>query len=130
MMFIQIKKNKLITVLLILAGYISLFFGILGLFLPILPTTPFLLLSAYLFSKSSKKMYNWLNNNRYFGKYIKRYREGVGIPLKTKILSVSTLWITIIFSTYYFVDNFWIDFLLITIALIVSYHILSRPTYR
>ncbi len=132
-MFRKIKienQNSLTKLILIILGFLSLGLGILGLFVPILPTTPFLLLSAYLFSKSSRKMYIWINSNRVFGKYIKRYIEGLGIPLKTKILSISTLWITISISVYFFVHNFWLGILLILIAIAVSYHLLSKPTFK
>jgi len=132
-MFRKIKienQNSLTKLILIILGFLSLGLGILGLFVPILPTTPFLLLSAYLFSKSSRKMYIWINSNRVFGKYIKRYIEGLGIPLKTKILSISTLWITISISVYFFVHNFWLGILQILIAIAVSYHLLSKPTFK
>lgn len=61
--------------LFILLGFISLIFGIIGIVTPVLPTTPFILLSAYLFSKSSKKWHDFILNNKVFGKYIKDYQE-------------------------------------------------------
>ena len=69
--------------------------GILGIFIPVLPTTPFFLLAATLYAKSSKRFYDWLLSNRFFGKYIKNYREGKGITLKIKISTIALLWITI-----------------------------------
>ena len=64
------KLKKTITIIL---GFISIFLGVIGILLPILPTTPFILLSGYLFSKSSTKFHNWLINHKYLGKYIKNY---------------------------------------------------------
>ena len=61
--------------------------GIIGIFLPLLPTTPFLLLAAACYARSSKRFYNWLLNNKWFGNYIKNYRERKGIPLQIKIIS-------------------------------------------
>ncbi|ROL60853.1 DUF454 domain-containing protein [Bacteroidetes/Chlorobi group bacterium ChocPot_Mid] len=115
---------------LILLGTSSLILGVIGLFLPVLPTTPFLLLTAWLYAKSSQRLYHWLLNNKYFGDYIKRYREGLGIPLKTKIIGVSSLWITILTSAIFFVPLIILKIFLLIIAIAVTYHILSKPTYK
>jgi len=124
------EKITLKKFVLIALGSISLGLGILGLFVPVLPTTPFLLLTAWLYSKSSPTLYYWLLNNKYFGKYIKRYREGLGIPLKTKIIGVGSLWITILSSIIFFINILVVKILLLCIATAVTYHILSRPTYK
>jgi uncharacterized membrane protein YbaN (DUF454 family) len=79
--------RKPIKVLLITIGTFFIGVGIVGIFIPILPTTPFLLISAALYARSSKRFYNWLVYNKVFGRYIKDYREGKEIPLKVKILS-------------------------------------------
>ena len=81
--------NKYLRWLLISAGTVSVLLGILGIILPLLPTTPFLLLAAASYAKSSEKFYNWLINNRFFGNYIRNYREGKGIPLRVKISAIS-----------------------------------------
>ncbi|MFX1466888.1 MAG: YbaN family protein, partial [Promethearchaeota archaeon] len=91
-------RQKLIKGALVVTGTLSLALGIIGIFIPLLPTTPFLLLAAYCYARSSKKLYNWLMSNKWFGSYIRNYYEGNGIPLKAKLLSVSFLWITIGFS--------------------------------
>lgn len=122
---ITIKKS-----LFIFLGTISLILGIIGLFLPVLPTTPFLLLTAWLYAKSSQRLYYWLLNNKYFGDYIRRYREGLGIPLKTKIIGVSSLWITILISIIFIISLITIKIFLLIIAIAVTYHILSKPTYK
>ena len=89
----KITKEKITikSITLISLGSISLALGVIGIFLPILPTTPFLLLTAWLYAKSSPTLYHWLLTNKYFGKYIRRYRQGLGIPLKTKIIDVTQL---------------------------------------
>jgi uncharacterized protein len=102
----------------------------LGVFLPLLPTTPFLLLAAALYAKSSIRFYRWLLKNRTFGSYIKNYREGRGIPLKTKIMALSLLWITIAFSAFYIINIIRVRVILILIAAGVSVHILSIRTMR
>ncbi len=124
------KSNQLLRGILIIAGTIFLGFGIIGIFLPILPTTPFLLLSAACYARSSKRFYTWLINNKWFGNYIKNYREGRGIPLKFKIFTISLLWLTILFSIYCVIDNFWVEIILIIIAFGVTIHILTIKTFK
>ena len=120
----------IVRLILITAGTIFLGLGIIGIFLPILPTTPFLLLAAACYARSSKRFYNWLLKNKWFGKYIERYREGKGIPLKVKIYIITLLWITILLSTIFFIEIFWIRILLILIAVGVTIHILTIKTYK
>ena len=74
-------RKKVIDALISLVGIISLILGSIGIVLPVLPTTPFLLLSAACFAKSSKRFYNWLMNNRILGTFIKNYKEGLGMPI-------------------------------------------------
>jgi uncharacterized membrane protein YbaN (DUF454 family) len=114
---------KLLKAFLIVIGFIAVGLGILGMFLPILPTTPFLLLAAACFAKSSNRFYHWLLNNKWFGSYIKNYREGKGIPLKIKIMALSFLWSTILLSTIFFLDNIYVRIVLLLIALAVTIHI-------
>jgi uncharacterized membrane protein YbaN (DUF454 family) len=114
---------KLLKAFLIVIGFIAVGLGILGMFLPILPTTPFLLLAAACFAKSSDKFYHWLLNNRWFGSYIKNYREGKGIPLKIKIMALCFLWSTILISIVFFLDNIHVQVLLFAIAAAVTIHI-------
>ena len=82
-------------------GTLSLVLGVLVIFLPLLPTTPFLLLTATLYFKSSPKLYDWLLNHKYFGSYIRNYRENKAISLRAKIISITLLWITISYSIFY-----------------------------
>ena len=77
--------HSLIKIILISVGSLSVLLGILGIFLPLLPTTPFLLLAALCYSRSSERFYQWLVTNRWFGEYIRNYREGRGITSKHKI---------------------------------------------
>ncbi len=127
----KIKKRKGLRVLLMIAGTISLALGTVGLFLPILPTTPFLLVAAACYMRSSERMYNWLLKNRWFGEYLRHYQEGRGIPLKTKIFAISILWITILFSTFFFLSEILaMQIVLILIATVVSVHLIRLPTFK
>lgn len=116
--------------LLIAAGTICVCLGVIGIFLPLLPTTPLLLLAAVCYAGSSRKFYDWLMNNRWFGSYIRNYREGRGITATVKAVSVASLWATILYSAAFIVESAIIKVILIAIAFAVSAHILSRPTLR
>src|SRR5512138_617244 len=87
------------------AGLLCTGFGAIGMVLPILPTTPFLLAAAACFCKSSTRMYNWLLGNKWFGEYIKNYREGRGLPMRTKITALIILWVTIGVSTIFLLNR-------------------------
>lgn len=101
-----------------------------GAFLPVLPTTPFLLLTAALYMKGSPRLYDWLINHRYLGPYIRNFRENKAIPMRAKIISVSTLWITILLSAFLAVNAWWLRIALICIAIGVTWHILSFKTLK
>ncbi|UCH62722.1 MAG: YbaN family protein [Fidelibacterota bacterium] len=102
----------------------------LGIFLPLLPTTPFLLLAAACYIRSSDKFYHWLIANRWFGRYIRNYREGRGVPLSTKVIAIGLLWITIGYSVFFMVDILALRILLILIAVGVTTHLVLLKTYR
>ncbi|NIM58912.1 MAG: DUF454 family protein [Candidatus Aminicenantes bacterium] len=105
-------------------------FGILGIFLPLLPTTPFLLLAAACFFRSSERLYNWLMNNKWLGNYIKDYREKKTIPLKIKALILTILWLTIGYSVFFVVNIFLYRLILILIAISVTIHVLYIRTLK
>ena len=117
--------------LFIFIGIISLVLGFLGIFIPLLPTTPFLLLSAMLFARSSKKLYNWLINHKVFGGYIRSFLEEKSIPLKIKISSTFLLWATILFSIFFVIeDKILLQILLFAISIGITIHILHYKTKK
>jgi uncharacterized membrane protein YbaN (DUF454 family) len=122
--------RTLIRWLWIIAGSISLALGIIGIFLPLLPTTPFLLLTAACYARGSSRLHNWFLNNKLFGKYIRNYREGKGIPARSKVLALALLWLTIGFSIFYVIPILIMKIILLTIAILVSLYIISLPTLR
>ena len=126
-MKIKLVKNKALRILLIASGFFSVGLGIIGAILPVLPTTPFLILAAICFSYSSEKFYNKIISNKYFGKNVKDYLEGRGIPMKAKIAAVSILWISIGISCW-FVQVFWLRLLLPALALFITWFIVKEPT--
>ena len=119
----NIKTNKLLRILFISLGTFFIGLGLIGIFIPILPSTPFLLLSAALYAKSSDKFYKWLIGNKLFGRYIKNYRNGRGIPAHIKIFTILLLWTTIILSIFYVVDLMAVRIILALVAVGVTIHI-------
>jgi uncharacterized membrane protein YbaN (DUF454 family) len=118
-------------IFLIIVGSVSLVLGLLGVFLPVLPTTPFLLLSAALWVKSSPRLYEWLLNHRIFGDYIRNFREYRAIPLRAKIVSVTLLWATMSYCIFVVAnEKLWLQIVLATIAIAITWHILSYATLK
>lgn len=113
---------------LLLAGSVALVLGAIGVFVPLLPTTPFLLLAAACFIRSSPRAYRWLMGNRLLGGYIRSYRSGAGIPLRVKVFTLSLLWLTIGYSALHVVQNLWIRIGLGIIAVAVTAHIVTIRT--
>lgn len=95
----------ILKLLYIVLGSISLFLGVLGVFLPGLPTTPFLLLSAALYCRSSEKLYNKLLANKYLGAYIHTFRKNKGMTLRTKLFSLCIMWFMIALSSIFLIDS-------------------------
>lgn len=123
-------KSPFIRVLLIIAGSISVGLGVLGIVLPILPTTPFLLLAAWCYARSSTRFYVWLMTHRLWGKYLRNYTSGKGIPVRVKAWAIALLWAAILSSAFLAVDIIWVRVLLIAIAIGVTTHILKIKTLR
>ncbi|MDR0517678.1 MAG: YbaN family protein [Fibromonadaceae bacterium] len=111
-------------------GVICVILGVIGRFVPLMPTTPFLLLAAYLFSKSSPKMHKLLLENKVFGKYISNYLNNKPIPIWQKITSISLLWLGMGSSIYILDLPLWLMVLLIFIGLAVSTHIATLGKFR
>ena len=116
--------------ILIFAGTLFVALGVLGMFLPLMPTTVFLLLAAYCYSHSSERFHTWLLNNRWLGAYIRNYKSGRGISVRQKASTLTFLWVSIGFSIWLISAKLWVSLLLAAIALGVTIHILWIKTYR
>ena len=108
-------------------GFVSLGLGVLGMFLPVLPTTPFLLLASAMFLRSSEKWANWLFNHKIFGRPIRNYMENRAVDRRSKIAAMVLLWATILISVW-IIDKTWLKLMLTAIATAVSVHVLSLKT--
>ena len=109
-------------------GVISVGLGVIGVFVPLLPTTPFLLLSAACFVRSSEKLYTWLIHHKWFGDYIRHYREHRAITLRAKVVTLLLLWSVIGYTAFGIVTVWWVRALLGVIAVGVTIHILHLKT--
>jgi len=125
-----LKEEKILKLLMIFLGTLFVILGTVGIFLPLVPTTPFLLLAAICYARGSRKFYEWLMNNKLFGSYIRNYLEKRGIPLKTKIVAIAMLWGFILFSAFTVIPLVLVRFLLLLIAVGVTIHILKLPTLK
>ena len=125
-----LSVDKLARFVLIGMGTLCVALGVVGIFAPILPTTPFLLLAAFFYARSSQRFLNWLLTNRWFGGYIKNYREGHGIPRREKVLTIMALWLTVGLSALYAVSLWWARALLIAVAVGVTFHLLRIKTFN
>ena len=111
-------------------GTISLALGIIGIFVPLMPTTPFLLLSAALYFRGSPRLYSWLIHQKQLGPYIKNFREYRAIPLRAKVISVSLIWITLSYCIFQIAPYLWLKIVLLAIAIGITWHILSYKTLK
>ncbi len=118
----------MIRIILLIIGTVSLVLGSLGIVVPLLPTTPFLLLSLACFLKSSDRMYNFVLTNKYLAPYVKDFMEGRGIPKDVKKKAIFFKWLGIGFAVFFVVEKNIIKGLLLVISSIVSVYILTRKT--
>lgn len=122
--------HPLLRWLLLGTGWICVVLGAIGVVLPLLPTTPFLLVAAACFARASRRFYDWLLDTRVLGGYIRDYRSGLGMLLRAKIIALSVLWITILSSVTLLVPFWPMRALLLLSATAVTVHLLRLPTRR
>jgi len=121
-------SKRLTRGILVIAGFVFTGLGLLGIFLPLLPTTPFLLLAGACYARSSKRCHFWLLDNKWFGICIKDYQERKGITLRVKVIAISLLWISICFSVSFMVGNLFVSSIVVLIALGVTVFLIDLNT--
>ena len=104
--------NSAKKAVLVAAGSLCLALAVLGVFLPLLPTTPFLLLASACYVRSSERLHGWLMGNRMLGGYIRNFRERRGVPLRAKVTTVVLLWLPLLYSVYR-LDLLWLEWVLV-----------------
>jgi uncharacterized protein len=119
-----------VKLVLLFLGLLFLVIGIIGVFIPGLPTTPFLLLSSGLFFYSSDRLYHWISNHKLFGKYIKSYRENKAISLQIKIRSVVLMWVMILLSIIFFTEEKLVRIIIVSAGIVGTLVMLLIPTLK
>lgn len=112
----------------LISGILLVAIGVIGIFLPVLPTTIFLILASACFVKSSRKANEWLRNHKILGAYLKNYQDKTGLTIKAKVFNLTFLWLMISVSAFFFTEEFYIRFLLFAIAVGVTIHLLLIKT--
>jgi len=109
-------------------GAVSVVLGVIGIFVPLWPTTCFLLLAGWCFARSSRRAERWLHENRVFGRYLRDYRERGVISARIRTTSVTTLWAFMGLSAFLLWERLWLVALLVLIGAAVTLHLFSLPT--
>lgn len=122
----MIQKTK--SSIWVICGSLCLGVAILGVALPVLPTTPLLLLAAFCYGRGSKRFYHWLVERSWLSGYIQSYRSGLGIPLQQKIITISLLWLTIGSTILFATDVWWLRAGLAVVAVGVTTHLVRIKT--
>lgn len=122
--------NVFVRSILIACGTLCVALGFIGVVVPGLPTTPFLLLAAWCYARSSVRFHRWLLTNRWFGEYIKNYQEGRGMRLRDKVLALLLMWATMGWTIVYIVPVWWGKLMLLAVAVGVTIHLLRIRTFR
>lgn len=120
-------RSLALRYLLFACGCLSVILGVIGIFLPVLPTTPFLLLAAACFARSSKRFYLWLVMHPKLGPWVRDYLDGQGLPLKGKIWALALMWTSISLSMW-IVPLFWVRIFMLISAISVTVYILKQKT--
>lgn len=120
-------RSLTLRYLLFACGCLSVVLGVIGIFLPVLPTTPFLLLAAACFARSSKRFYLWLVMHPKLGPWVRDYLDGQGLPLKGKIWALALMWASISLSMW-IVPLFWVRIFMLISAISVTVYILKQKT--
>ena len=121
------NRSPMLRYGLLAIGCLSVALGVIGIFLPVLPTTPFLLLAAACFARSSPRFYHWLVEHPRLGPWIRDYLSGNGIPLKGKVYAIGLMWISILLSCY-LVPLPWARVFMLASAVLVTVYILRQKT--
>lgn len=127
---LRLSSAPLIRWLFVVGGTISLVLGLIGVFLPIMPTTPFLLLTAFCYARGSERFYFWLLTNKYFGSYIRAWRNNEGVPIKVKMYVLALLWYVLAMSAIFVVPLWQVRVLFFLVGAGVTIYIVRLPTRR
>ena len=112
---IEYEPNGIKRVLWLLLGLTFVGVGMIGIVIPGLPTTIFMILAVGCFYRSSQRLYDWVINHKYFGEHVKNYIEGKGMPRKAKLNTFIFIWVFVIFAVLFGIPDNMVIFKIITI---------------
>jgi len=121
-------KSDLLRWILFCCGWLSIAVGVVGIFLPLVPTVPFLLLAAACFARSSVRFHTWLIEHNYLGPLVRDYLSSGCIPVRTKRIAIGMVWITVPVSAFLFAPVLWLKIVLIALAAGITMYLLLLPT--
>ncbi|MFN7887429.1 MAG: YbaN family protein [Betaproteobacteria bacterium] len=125
---VRVHDSPLVRALLVGAGWLCVALGVLGIFLPLLPTTPFMLLAAACFARSARRFHDWLLANRTFGPLIHEWRKHRSVPYRTKIVAIGLMALTMGTSIVFVVQALWLKLLIAAIGIAVSVWLYRLPS--
>jgi hypothetical protein len=112
----------------VIVGTIALIIGAIGIFLPVVPTTPLVILAAACYYRGSERLHAWILSSRWFGETIKNYQAGRGLTRDTKVRAISMMWAMILVSAWFFVSNLFVRVAMIGVAIGVTVYLVRLPT--
>ena len=121
-------SGKMMRGVYIVVGTIALVIGAIGLFLPVIPTTPLVILAAACYYRGSDRLHNWILSSGWFGETVKNYQEGRGLTRHTKVKAISMMWAMIFISAWFFVSNLFVRVAIICVAIGVTVYLVRLPT--
>ena len=126
----KVQKQSLRNYILTLIGFISLALGIIGIILPVLPTTPFILLSAWCFYHGSERFHDWIINHDYFGPIIEEYGDGEGMSKESKAKAIGMTWTAVLLTAVFILDSVFMRAIIIVVAVIGTIFLLRIKTRK
>jgi hypothetical protein len=121
-------KSDLLRWILICCGWCSIAAGVVGIFVPLLPTVPFLLLAAACFTRSSERFHSWLLEHSHLGPLVRDYLTSGGIPLRAKRVAIGMVWVSFPVSVFLFAQAVWLKIVLLSIASGITLYLMQIPT--
>jgi len=123
-------SGRLLKALLVLCGTLCVALGVIGIFLPLMPTTVFLLMAAACYARSSERFYQRLINHRLLGGYIRNSREGRGMRKRDKIVTLGLLWLSIGVTMIWSAEATWLRLVLAAVVIGVTVHVVRIPAFQ
>ena len=114
----------------IVVGTVALIVGAVGLFLPVLPTTPFVILAAACYYRGSDRLHKWILNSKWFGETIRNFQAGRGLTRGTKLKAISMMWAMIIISTWFYVNGVSARVAMFCVGVVVTVYLVRLPTWQ